>query len=214
MPAILACHLFKAYFCIFFYVPLWRWLVCLLWVTLCWRKMCLPLYWNQVNMSSSSSLPPCFLHTVKSKRERLPEEVCRRGQALRGTGEDFLWVFWTFSSHIYSHLVRFLFGPPFDLVCLLSAFLEQEINRSLSPPLQQPLTPPCPTPLAPQPRELITIEEESERLARELKEVGGGSKQWRMIKLNDCLECHYWYTHLWKTPELLSAFFFLICVSE
>ncbi|XP_075889133.1 T cell immune regulator 1, ATPase H+ transporting V0 subunit a3b [Nelusetta ayraudi] len=51
------------------------------------------------------------------------------------------------------------------------SFLEQEINRSLSPPLQQPLTPPCPTPLAPQPRELITIEEESERLARELKEV-------------------------------------------
>uniref|UniRef100_A0A671X4T1 V-type proton ATPase subunit a n=1 Tax=Sparus aurata TaxID=8175 RepID=A0A671X4T1_SPAAU len=51
------------------------------------------------------------------------------------------------------------------------AFLEQEINRSLSPPLQGPLPPPCPTPLAPQPRELITIEEESERLARELKEV-------------------------------------------
>uniref|UniRef100_A0A8D3DT14 V-type proton ATPase subunit a n=1 Tax=Scophthalmus maximus TaxID=52904 RepID=A0A8D3DT14_SCOMX len=34
-----------------------------------------------------------------------------------------------------------------------------------------PLPPPCPTPLAPQPRELITIEEECERLARELKEV-------------------------------------------
>uniref|UniRef100_A0A8C4E478 V-type proton ATPase subunit a n=1 Tax=Dicentrarchus labrax TaxID=13489 RepID=A0A8C4E478_DICLA len=50
-------------------------------------------------------------------------------------------------------------------------FLEQEINRSLSPPLQGPLSPPCPTPLAPQPRELITIEEECERLARELKEV-------------------------------------------
>uniref|UniRef100_A0A3Q3JN78 V-type proton ATPase subunit a n=1 Tax=Monopterus albus TaxID=43700 RepID=A0A3Q3JN78_MONAL len=50
-------------------------------------------------------------------------------------------------------------------------FLEQEINRSLSPPLRGPLPPPCPTPLAPQPRELITIEEESERLARELKEV-------------------------------------------
>uniref|UniRef100_A0A4W6BZJ3 V-type proton ATPase subunit a n=1 Tax=Lates calcarifer TaxID=8187 RepID=A0A4W6BZJ3_LATCA len=50
-------------------------------------------------------------------------------------------------------------------------FLEQEINRSLSPPLHGPLLPPCPTPLAPQPRELITIEEESERLARELKEV-------------------------------------------
>ncbi|XP_056149128.1 T cell immune regulator 1, ATPase H+ transporting V0 subunit a3b [Lampris incognitus] len=50
-------------------------------------------------------------------------------------------------------------------------FLEQEINRSLSPPLQCPLSPPCPTPSAPQPRELITIEEESERLARELREV-------------------------------------------
>uniref|UniRef100_A0A672J1R4 V-type proton ATPase subunit a n=1 Tax=Salarias fasciatus TaxID=181472 RepID=A0A672J1R4_SALFA len=50
-------------------------------------------------------------------------------------------------------------------------FLEQEISRSLSPPLRCPLPPPCPTPSAPQPRELITIEEESERLARELKEV-------------------------------------------
>lgn len=50
-------------------------------------------------------------------------------------------------------------------------FLEQEIIRSLSPPLKGPLPPPCPTPSAPQPRELITIEEESERLARELKEV-------------------------------------------
>lgn len=52
-----------------------------------------------------------------------------------------------------------------------SAFLEQEINRSLTPALQGPLPPPYPTPLAPQPLELITIEEESERLARELKEV-------------------------------------------
>uniref|UniRef100_A0A674N0G9 V-type proton ATPase subunit a n=1 Tax=Takifugu rubripes TaxID=31033 RepID=A0A674N0G9_TAKRU len=50
-------------------------------------------------------------------------------------------------------------------------FLEQEINRSLTPALQGPLPPPYPTPLAPQPLELITIEEESERLARELKEV-------------------------------------------
>uniref|UniRef100_A0A8D3C071 V-type proton ATPase subunit a n=1 Tax=Scophthalmus maximus TaxID=52904 RepID=A0A8D3C071_SCOMX len=50
-------------------------------------------------------------------------------------------------------------------------FLEQEINRSMSPSLQGPLPPPCPTPLAPQPRELITIEEECERLARELKET-------------------------------------------
>uniref|UniRef100_A0A4W5RDU3 V-type proton ATPase subunit a n=1 Tax=Hucho hucho TaxID=62062 RepID=A0A4W5RDU3_9TELE len=50
-------------------------------------------------------------------------------------------------------------------------FLDQEINRSQSPPLHGPLPPPCPTPSAPQPRELLTIEEESERLARELKEV-------------------------------------------
>lgn len=50
-----------------------------------------------------------------------------------------------------------------------SAFLEQEINRSLSQ--RCPLPPPCPIPSAPQPRELITIEEECERLARELKEV-------------------------------------------
>uniref|UniRef100_A0AAQ4P7P8 V-type proton ATPase subunit a n=1 Tax=Gasterosteus aculeatus aculeatus TaxID=481459 RepID=A0AAQ4P7P8_GASAC len=49
--------------------------------------------------------------------------------------------------------------------------LEKTINRSLSPPMQCPLPPPCPTPLAPQPRELITIEEECERLARELKEA-------------------------------------------
>ncbi|KAL3972958.1 alcohol-forming fatty acyl-CoA reductase [Sarotherodon galilaeus] len=39
-------------------------------------------------------------------------------------------------------------------------FLEQEINRSLSPPSKGPLPPPCPMP-----------SEESERLARELKEV-------------------------------------------
>uniref|UniRef100_A0A7N6BZ22 V-type proton ATPase subunit a n=1 Tax=Anabas testudineus TaxID=64144 RepID=A0A7N6BZ22_ANATE len=50
-------------------------------------------------------------------------------------------------------------------------FLEQEINRSLPPHVRGSLRPPCPTPLAPQPRELIAIEEESERLARELKEV-------------------------------------------
>ncbi|KAA0709190.1 V-type proton ATPase 116 kDa subunit a isoform 3 [Triplophysa tibetana] len=46
-------------------------------------------------------------------------------------------------------------------------FLEQEIVRTLSQTLQSPI----PTPAAPQPRELLTIEEESERLARELKEV-------------------------------------------
>lgn len=33
-----------------------------------------------------------------------------------------------------------------------------------------------PIPSAPQPRELLTIEEESERLARELKEVRGGKR--------------------------------------
>uniref|UniRef100_A0A8B9KRX5 V-type proton ATPase subunit a n=1 Tax=Astyanax mexicanus TaxID=7994 RepID=A0A8B9KRX5_ASTMX len=50
-------------------------------------------------------------------------------------------------------------------------FLQQEIVRSLSPTLSSPLQQPVPTPPAPQPRELLTIEEESERLARELKEV-------------------------------------------
>ncbi|XP_034037164.1 V-type proton ATPase 116 kDa subunit a-like [Thalassophryne amazonica] len=50
-------------------------------------------------------------------------------------------------------------------------FLENEIIRSRSPPFRGPLPPPCPSPLAPQPRELITIEEESERLTRELREV-------------------------------------------
>uniref|UniRef100_A0A8C7NNJ6 V-type proton ATPase subunit a n=1 Tax=Oncorhynchus mykiss TaxID=8022 RepID=A0A8C7NNJ6_ONCMY len=48
-------------------------------------------------------------------------------------------------------------------------FLDQEINRSLLPPLHGPT--PSPNPLAPQPRELLTIEEESEKLARELKEL-------------------------------------------
>jgi len=33
-----------------------------------------------------------------------------------------------------------------------------------------------PIPSAPQPRELLSIEEESERLARELKEVRGGKR--------------------------------------
>ncbi|XP_059372606.1 V-type proton ATPase 116 kDa subunit a 3-like [Carassius carassius] len=46
-------------------------------------------------------------------------------------------------------------------------FLEQEIVRSLS----QKLQPPIPTPPAPQSRELLSIEEDSERLARELREV-------------------------------------------
>uniref|UniRef100_A0A8C5B6V8 V-type proton ATPase subunit a n=1 Tax=Gadus morhua TaxID=8049 RepID=A0A8C5B6V8_GADMO len=51
-------------------------------------------------------------------------------------------------------------------------YLEQEINRSRSPHMRGPLPPPCPMPSAPQPRELSTIEEDSERLARELKDVG------------------------------------------
>ncbi|XP_071244340.1 V-type proton ATPase 116 kDa subunit a 3 isoform X3 [Salvelinus alpinus] len=50
-------------------------------------------------------------------------------------------------------------------------YLEQEIVRSLFPPQVGPLPTPSPLPSAPQPRELMAIEEESERLARELREV-------------------------------------------
>uniref|UniRef100_A0A4W5L2L2 V-type proton ATPase subunit a n=1 Tax=Hucho hucho TaxID=62062 RepID=A0A4W5L2L2_9TELE len=53
-------------------------------------------------------------------------------------------------------------------------YLEQEIGRSLFPPLAGPLPTPSPVPFAPQPRELMAIEEESERLARELREVKTG----------------------------------------
>uniref|UniRef100_A0A3P9JT51 V-type proton ATPase subunit a n=1 Tax=Oryzias latipes TaxID=8090 RepID=A0A3P9JT51_ORYLA len=63
-------------------------------------------------------------------------------------------------------------------------FLEQEISRSLSPPLQGPLPLPCPMPSAPQPRELITIEEESERLARELREVRMNSLRAQQTQLS------------------------------
>lgn len=50
---------------------------CFLWVTLSLGKNCLPFYWNQVNTSNPhSSAPLCFLNLVKSKCERLPEEVC------------------------------------------------------------------------------------------------------------------------------------------
>uniref|UniRef100_A0A8C2IQF8 V-type proton ATPase subunit a n=1 Tax=Cyprinus carpio TaxID=7962 RepID=A0A8C2IQF8_CYPCA len=49
-------------------------------------------------------------------------------------------------------------------------YLEQEISRSLCPPLKGPLPTATPIPPAPQPRELLSIEEESERLARELRE--------------------------------------------
>ncbi|KAJ8000912.1 hypothetical protein DPEC_G00185310 [Dallia pectoralis] len=48
-------------------------------------------------------------------------------------------------------------------------YLELEIARSLSPPLA--VSPPSSVPSAPQPRELMAIEEESERLARDLREV-------------------------------------------
>ncbi|XP_016095128.1 uncharacterized protein [Sinocyclocheilus grahami] len=53
-------------------------------------------------------------------------------------------------------------------------YLEQEISLSLCPPLKGPLPTATPIPPAPQPRELLSIEEESERLARELREVRGG----------------------------------------
>lgn len=55
-------------------------------------------------------------------------------------------------------------------------YLEQEISRSLYPPLKGPLPTATPIPSAPQPRELLSIEEESERLARELKEVRRGNR--------------------------------------
>uniref|UniRef100_A0AAR2JQK7 V-type proton ATPase subunit a n=1 Tax=Pygocentrus nattereri TaxID=42514 RepID=A0AAR2JQK7_PYGNA len=57
------------------------------------------------------------------------------------------------------------------------AFLEQEITRSLPPSLRSSLQEAVPTPPAPQPRELLTIEEECERLARELREVRVNSKR-------------------------------------
>ncbi|XP_051992982.1 V-type proton ATPase 116 kDa subunit a 3 [Xyrauchen texanus] len=50
-------------------------------------------------------------------------------------------------------------------------FLEQEISRCLCPPLKGLLSTAVPIPPAPQPRELLAIDEESERLARELREV-------------------------------------------
>uniref|UniRef100_A0A8C9YTU0 V-type proton ATPase subunit a n=1 Tax=Sander lucioperca TaxID=283035 RepID=A0A8C9YTU0_SANLU len=78
------------------------------------------------------------------------------------------------------------------------SFLEQEINRSLSPPLQCPLPPPCPTPLAPQPRELITIEEECERLARELKEASAKNKA-EMINEKPLFVAGV--VHPWKVPS-------------
>lgn len=64
---------------------------CFLWVTLSLGKNALPFYWNHVNTGNSHSSPPlCFLDLVKSKCERLPEEVCWWGQTMRGTGENLL----------------------------------------------------------------------------------------------------------------------------
>uniref|UniRef100_A0A7N6C422 V-type proton ATPase subunit a n=1 Tax=Anabas testudineus TaxID=64144 RepID=A0A7N6C422_ANATE len=81
-------------------------------------------------------------------------------------------------------------------------FLEQEINRSLPPHVRGSLRPPCPTPLAPQPRELIAIEEESERLARELKEVSDGADKSKTI-----LCCLISTSHLYMTWfRILSRF--------
>uniref|UniRef100_A0A673I9J3 V-type proton ATPase subunit a n=1 Tax=Sinocyclocheilus rhinocerous TaxID=307959 RepID=A0A673I9J3_9TELE len=64
-------------------------------------------------------------------------------------------------------------------------YLEQEISRYLCPPLKGPLPTATPIPSAPQPRELLSIEEESERLARELREVRGESRS----RLNEYLLC-------------------------
>lgn len=91
---------------------------------------------------------------------------------------------------------------------LSSAFLEQEINRSLPPHVRGSLRPPCPTPLAPQPRELIAIEEESERLARELKEVSDGADKSKTILC--CL-----ISVLSKEDKFsgLIDFYFYLCVS-
>ncbi len=64
--------------------------------------------------------------------------------------------------------------PLHVFLSLFSAeYLEQEISRSLYPSLKGPLPTAIPIPSAPQPRELLSIEEESERLARELREVRG-----------------------------------------
>uniref|UniRef100_A0A8C7SEI0 V-type proton ATPase subunit a n=1 Tax=Oncorhynchus mykiss TaxID=8022 RepID=A0A8C7SEI0_ONCMY len=95
------------------------------------------------------------------------------------------------------------------------SFLEQEINRSLWPPLHGPLPSPCPTPSAPQPRDLLTIEEESERLARELKEVSRNRDSLRaqmthwstyslcQLTLFPSLVCSFvaGVVHPWKVPS-------------
>lgn len=84
---------------------------------------------------------------------------------------DSLFPTYTCQYSSFFSFIVILYLPFLNFIIHYSAFLEQEISRSISPPMRGLLPPPCPTPSAPQPRELITIEEESERLARELKEV-------------------------------------------
>uniref|UniRef100_A0A8C9WSX1 V-type proton ATPase subunit a n=1 Tax=Scleropages formosus TaxID=113540 RepID=A0A8C9WSX1_SCLFO len=85
------------------------------------------------------------------------------------------------------------------------SFLEQEIHRSRSPPLEGRLSPPYPTPSAPQPRELLTIEEESERLSRELKEGALGVLYVKTLPTH--LPCSSFCSfvagvvHPWKVPS-------------
>uniref|UniRef100_A0A9J8CM50 V-type proton ATPase subunit a n=1 Tax=Cyprinus carpio carpio TaxID=630221 RepID=A0A9J8CM50_CYPCA len=71
-------------------------------------------------------------------------------------------------------------------------YLEQEISRSLCPPLKGPLPTATPIPPAPQPRELLSIEEESERLARELREVRGERRR----RLNSYLQVEILFSHI------------------
>ncbi len=89
----------------------------------------------------------------------------------------------------HSSSVKYLYHnhcahPQHVFLSLHSAeYLKQEINRSLYPPLKGPLPTATPIPSAPQPRELLSIEEESERLARELREVRGEKRS----RLNEYL---------------------------
>lgn len=95
----------------------------------------------------------------------------------------------------------------FSVLCAFcnmhTAFLEQEITRSLSPSLRSPKQDPLLSPSAPQPRELLTIEEESERLAQELREV------------SVCLSVRPWVTQYDKVYtvssfHLIEFFFFTL----
>uniref|UniRef100_A0A8C5DC80 V-type proton ATPase subunit a n=1 Tax=Gouania willdenowi TaxID=441366 RepID=A0A8C5DC80_GOUWI len=81
-------------------------------------------------------------------------------------------------------------------------YLEQEITRSLSTPLRGALAPPCPTPSAPQPRELLAIEEESERLARELREVSFVyCEPQKVFMESTCVSFVAGVVHPWKVPS-------------